>query len=120
MPAEMTDASDGILTLKVSGRLAESELAAVQRQTAATIRTQGRVRILVLAVAFEGWDRGGGWDDLTLQAEADPHVEKMAIVGDKRWEELALIFTAKGQRPFPIEYFAQDDLAHARAWLDTP
>lgn len=118
MPAEITDASDGILTLKVSGRLAESELAAVQRHTAATIRTQGRVRILVLAVAFEGWDRSGGWDDLTLQAETDPHVEKMA--GDKRWEELALIFTAKGLRPFPIEYFALDDLAHARAWLDTP
>lgn len=41
----------------------------------------------------------------------------MAIVGDKKWEDLALIFTAKGLRKFPIEYFEPAQIAHARAWL---
>lgn len=42
----------------------------------------------------------------------------MAIVGERRWEELALLFTAKGLRSFPIQYFGSGQAADARAWLD--
>jgi len=31
--------------------------------------------------------------------------------------DLALIFTAKGLRPFPIEFFAPERLAAAQDWL---
>jgi len=41
----------------------------------------------------------------------------MAIVGDKKWEDLTLLFTAKGLRKFPIEYFEPAAIAKARAWL---
>jgi hypothetical protein len=37
-----------------------------------------------------------------MQERNDPYIEKMAIVGDKRWEDLALMFAAKGLGPFPI------------------
>ena len=43
----------------------------------------------------------------------------MAIIGDKRWEELAMIFVASGLRIFPIEYFATGELDMARDWLKT-
>lgn len=117
MSAEITDNSNGIITVKVTGRLTESELTAVQQRAAAIIRAQGKVRILVVAEAFEGWQRGGEWNDFALQDQTDPFIEKMAIVGDKQWKDLALAFTAKGLRPFPIEYFAPGELDKARAWL---
>ena len=41
----------------------------------------------------------------------------MAIVGDTRWEDLALIFVAKDLRSFPIEYFASAERDQAEAWL---
>ena len=41
----------------------------------------------------------------------------MAIVGERRWEELALLFTAKGLRTFSIQYFDPAQVATARAWL---
>jgi hypothetical protein len=41
----------------------------------------------------------------------------MAIVGEKKWEDLTLMFVAKGLRSFPIEYFQPVELARARAWL---
>ena len=41
----------------------------------------------------------------------------MALVGEQRWEDLSLMFTAKGFRPFPIEYFPPADLARAKAWV---
>jgi hypothetical protein len=117
MAAVISDISNAVVTIKITGRLLESELAAMQHQAAALIRTLGKLRILVLTEAFEGWDRGGDWTDFGLQEQNDPYIEKMAIVGEKRWEDLALLFTCKGLRPFPIEYFTPDRLAAARAWL---
>jgi hypothetical protein len=109
--------TNGVITLKVSGKLTESELAAVQNATADVIRGGGQWRILVLTVKFSGWELGGEWSDFSLQSETDASIERMAIVGERRWQELALIFTAKGLRPFPIEYFEPAHIAEARAWL---
>lgn len=117
MPAQVSGSSNGILTMEVSGRLSEGELAAAQSQVGEFVRKQGKVRILVLVHAFEGWERGGEWDDAEYQAQTDPHVEKMAIVGEQRWEDLALLFVSQGLRPFPIEYFRTGELVQARNWL---
>lgn len=117
MSAEISGMSEGVLTVKIAGRLAEEDLAALQDRTADIIRNHGKIRILVLAEAFEGWQQGGRWDDFSLQEKNDAYIEKMAIVGEQRWEDLALIFTAKDLRPFQIEYFSSPELARAQAWL---
>ena len=117
MSAEVIDARAGLVTVRLSGTLTQAALAALQRSAADAIRAQGKVRILVLTDGFEGWERGGKWNDFSFQERFDAAIEKMAIVGDKRWEDLALVFTAKGLRPFPIEYFATGDEDRARAWL---
>jgi len=120
MGAEIANTTGIIVTVKITGRLTESELAAIQNRTAEIIRKQGKVRILVLAESFEGWQSSGEWNDFAFQKQNDPYIEKMAIVDDTQWEDLALVFAAKGLRPFPIEYFAPDELAKARAWLTNP
>lgn len=117
MSAEIKVETGGILTARVTGKLAHSELVALQRSTAELIRAEGKVRVLVIAENFQGWEKSGKWDDDSFQTENDPYIEKMAIVGEKKWEDLALMFVAKGLRTFPIEYFLPADLARARAWL---
>ena len=117
MGAEITDAREGVVTVNLSGMLTQSELAQLQKAAADILRVQGKVRLLVLAGDFTGWERGD-WDDFSFQSEFDPSIEKMAIVGDKRWEDLALLFTARDLRQFPIEYFATGDLETARAWIE--
>jgi hypothetical protein len=47
------------------------------------------------------------------------HIEKMAIVGDEKWRDDALAFTAKGFRPTAIEFFGALRLNEARAWLSS-
>lgn len=116
MGAEITDTTAGTVTVRVVDRLTEAELAEVQHGMAAAIQDYGTIRVLVIAEDFAGWGRGR-WADLSFQAQYDRCIEKMAIVGDAKWQDLALGFTAKGLRPFPIEYFASDALAQARAWL---
>jgi len=117
MSAKIVDSTGGVLTIKFTGKLRQPELAAVQRSTREFVEQHGKVRVLAVVENFQGWEKGGDWGDLSLQMEVDPHIEKMAIVGERRWEELALIFTAKGLRRFPIEYFPPAELGRARAWL---
>jgi len=117
MGAEISDVTGRVLTLKVSGTLTQPELRSMQVASAAIFGATRGWRILVLTENFLGWE-SGAWDDFSFQAEEDVNIERMAIVGERRWEELALLFTAKGLRSFPIHYFGPGHVAAARAWLD--
>jgi SpoIIAA-like len=116
MSVEITSNSGGMLTARISGKLTQPELAALQESAVGIIRQHGHVRILIIAEDFQGWQQDSDWSDVSFM-ENDPYIEKIAIVGEKKWEELALIFTAKLIRKFPIEYFQPADLARARDWL---
>ncbi len=116
MSAKITEAADGIITLKITGLISPSILAACQAQILVYLREWGGGSILCICEGFEGWT-GGDWGDLSFQVEADPLIRKMAIIGESQWEQLALAFTAKGFRPFPIGYFQTDRLVDARDWL---
>lgn len=118
MSAEIVSFSGNILTFRISGKLSESELRAVQSRSVMLIQQHGAVRILVITEDFQGWEDTDDWGDLWFQMENDQFIAKLALVGDRKWEELTLLFTAKGMRPFPIEYFAQNEEALARAWLE--
>ena len=117
MSAEFTNYTDGILSARISGKLTHAELVALQHAASDLIKLEGKVRLLVMVEDFQGWERGGDWGDLSFQSEHDAHIEKMAIVGDRKWQDLALLFASKGLRKFPIEYYESGELAKARAWL---
>jgi hypothetical protein len=115
MSAEIVTAADGILTIKIAGKLTHPELAAAQKQAAGILQQQGKMSILVVTEAFQGWERGGDWGNLAFQMDHDTFIEKLAIVGEKQWQDLALLFASKGFRSFPVEYFTEP--GQARAWL---
>ena len=117
MTVEVVDVSGGVIAFKVTGKLTEAELASAQQNTADVIREQGKVRVLVDACDFDGWEKGGSWDDFSFEEEFDPYIEKMAFVGDRQWEDLILVFSNKAFRQFPIEYFDASESEQARAWL---
>jgi hypothetical protein len=115
--AEIVEIVDGIVTIAVRDKLAQSELLAAQQAIAGIIREQGKIRILVRAEQFAVWERGEEWNDFSFQAEHDDDIEKMAIVGDEKWKKLTLVFTAKGLRKFPIRYFLTEEIEKAHGWL---
>jgi len=117
MSAEIAKESGHVLTMKVSGTLSQAELAGMQTATASVIRAGGKWQILVLTENFDGWERGGTWNDFSVM-EHDACIERMAIVGEPRWQDMTLLFTAAGMRPFPIRYFDPAQASAARQWLD--
>jgi|SRR3954470_15184609 hypothetical protein len=121
MSAEVINESDGVLTVRFTGKLKLAELQAAQQKAAEIIERTGKVRIFCIAEDFLGWEKcGGDWGDLSFQAKCDPFIEKIAIVSDKKWEDMALLFLAKGIRKVPIEYFSPAETSRARAWLTAP
>jgi hypothetical protein len=119
MSAEIVNAIEGMLTIRISGRLRQSELAAAQKNAAEMLKKRGGSRLLVLAEKFEGWEKGQDWGDLSGQEKLDAQIDRMAIVGEKKWEDVALLFTGKGIRHIEIEYFSSAELPRARDWLSS-
>lgn len=117
MSAEIVSVANGIMTLKISGKLTHPELAAVQKRAEEILHQHGRMNILVIVDAFQGWEKEGDWGDLSFLLKNDRFMERMAIVGDKKWEDLALVFAGKGFRRCLVEYFPSQEAAKAQAWL---
>ncbi len=47
----------------------------------------------------------------------DRDVEKIAVVGDPRWRDEALLFLFADSRHAEVRFFPETDLELARAWL---
>jgi hypothetical protein len=66
---------------------------------------------------FEGFERGADWGDISFLVKHDHQVDKIAIVGDPKWESEMLIFAGAGFRQGQVKFFPLSQLGQARAWL---
>ena len=73
--------------------------------------------MLVVAENFEGFERGADWGDISFLVKHDRQIEKVAIVGDLKWESDLLVFAGAGFRQGQVRFFPPNQLAQARAWL---
>lgn len=72
--------------------------------------------ILVDMRKFEGWTPRAAWDDFRFGLEIRKDVAKMAIVGDRKWEELAAKMT-DWMIAGDAKFF--NSIEEARRWLRT-
>lgn len=114
MSIQIIDVTNGLVTARLAGKLTPDEQAQFQKTVVKVIKKEGKASVLVYAQDFQGWDKGD-WSDISFQAQYDSQIEKMAIVGKEKWADLAVMFTGKGLRKVPIEFFA--DPEKARAWI---
>ena len=116
MPAEIQQEQDGIWVLRMSGLLKQSEFAK-QQSIAAKIDGGNKPRLLAILEDFDGWERGVDWNDLDFLLSHSGKITRIAIVGERRWEVLALAFAGAGVRGVPVKFFEPNELAEARVWL---
>jgi SpoIIAA-like len=117
MSATLEEHPDRLLVLRIGGRLNKSELDAVQSEFVASISGAGTVKLLVLLEDFTGWERGDAWGDTDFFFSHRNDFERIAVVGDPRWEAQVLAFTGAGLRKGPVKFFAETGEPEARAWL---
>jgi hypothetical protein len=117
MGITVQEESPDVYILRISGLLKKSELDAVQDMAAAKWTPDTRVKLLVIAEDFKGWDRDPDWGDLAFYAEHGDQIIKIAIVGDPKLEAELLMFMGAGFRSSPVKFFLSNQLEQARQWL---
>jgi hypothetical protein len=116
MIEQLTSPSEKILGFKMSGKLSDADYKIFVPVIDAAISKQGKVRILAQFHDFHGWDLHALWDDIKFSTTHCTLLERIALVGEKKWEE----WMAKVCKPFTmatIKYFDAANIDAAWAWL---
>ena len=108
----------GIVQARISGVMTPADQQAFEQMAKRLIDAGGKVRVLVTLDGFTGWEQGPDWgDDLAFQFEYGNDIARIAVVGDPRWKDQALMYLGKGFRETAIEYFPPEALPVAKAWV---
>jgi hypothetical protein len=118
MGATIEQDKSGLWVMRVSGALRKEEMDAVQAAGLKGLGPNENARVLVMIEDdFRGWVGTEVWNDMTFFMQHGDRIEKIALVGNPKWEERMLMFTGAGLRRAPVKYFIPEQLAAARAWL---
>ena len=117
MPIGLHHERDNIFRIELTSKLRQAEFQRCQEQILHEVSRLGPVRLLFLLDGFEGWDSQDTWSDLSFFVRHGDSIARIAIVGEERWRDLALMFAAADLRKAQVEYFGETDLVKARSWL---
>ena len=117
MPIELHHERDNIFRIECRNKLRQAEFKRCQEQILHEVSRVGPVRLLFVLDGFAGWDSQDNWSDLSFFVHHGDSIARIAIVGDERWRDLALMFAAADLRRAPVEFFGEMDLVNARLWL---
>jgi len=117
MPISMRREGNNVFRVEISGLLRKADLDRTQASLVEEMRTVGEVNLLIVLKAFEGWEPHPQWNDLTFYVKHGGAIDRVGIVGDRKWETPALMFTAAGLRRGPVEFFSENEVERARAWV---
>ena len=118
MSMEIRVEGHGLLLVRINRIWRRAEFDEMQRAAAKIIGEVGKVAALILLDEFQGWQRGDEWGDVSFLVEHGSDIVKIAIVGEERWRDEALMFAAADLRPGRVRFF--NDVDSARAWLAEP
>ena len=116
MIEQINTASPTVLAFKLSGKLHNEEYERFIPLIEQAMKEQGKVRILADMEDFHGWDMPALWDDIKFATGHFSEIERIAIVGDQKWEA----WMAQVCKPFThatIRYFDQVDEGAAWGWV---
>jgi hypothetical protein len=117
MPIQLNEEDDGkVLILHISGKLVKADYGHFVNEFEQLIRQHGKLRVLFDMGDFHGWDAGAAWEDIKFDIKHFADIERLAMVGDKRWQHAMAIFF----KPFTkatIRYFDHAEAAEALKWL---
>ena len=78
MPVRNNRCFGEIAADKNSGKLKKADYDRIIQIAKEAIAREGKIRGLIIAEAFEGWERKEDWDDVSFMMEEGQHIEKMA------------------------------------------
>ncbi|MCA9102649.1 MAG: STAS/SEC14 domain-containing protein [Pirellulales bacterium] len=111
-------ASGKLCHVKATGKLTKEAYETFAPLVDGLIAEHGPIRILFEMHDFHGWTAGALWEDMKFDYKHWKDIERLAIVGESKWEEGMATFC----KPFTrakIKYFDVSQLDEAKAWLES-
>jgi hypothetical protein len=118
MPIKLTELTEAkVLEVTASGKLTDEDyqqhfIPEIERLT----KRHGKIRILFEMTDFHGWEPKAAWDDFKLNLKHRHDIERVAMVGEKKWQHRLTEF-AKPFTGATVRYFDHTDAAQARTWV---
>ena len=120
MAANLSETNSGkVLEVQVTNKLTHDDYQRLVPAFERLVKQHGKIRVLFEMAGFHGWEAGALWDDIKFDLKHFSDIERLAMVGDKKWEQGMSAFC----RPFTtakIRYFDSAAIQEARAWLESP
>ena len=117
MPIKLNEENDGkTVIVHVSGKLVKADYEHLVPEFDRLVGLHGKLCVLFDMTDFHGWTAGAMWEDTKFALHHFNNIERLAIVGEKKWQEGMASFC----KPFTkaeVEYFNHDHLAEANVWL---
>lgn len=118
MVETIKNTEDGLLGFKFSGKLHDEDYNKFVPTVEKAIKKHNKVKVLAQFENFEGWDQKAMWDDFKFGTEDARKIGRLAMVGDKKWEE----WMTKIAKPFmkgKVKYFDHNQIDDAWNWLQS-
>ena len=112
------NAAGKVLEVRVTDKLTHGDYQQFATRFEAMFKQYGRLNVLFEMVSFHGWEAAAMWDELKFDVKHFSDIERLAIVGDKQWEQAMSVLA----RPFTaakIRYFDSAAIDDARVWVET-
>jgi hypothetical protein len=112
----LKDPSTKVVSVHATGKLTKEDYERFVPEIETIVKEQGKIRVLFEMHDFHGWQASALWEDIKFDLKHFADIERLAIVGEKRWEQGMAAFC----RPFTsakIKYFDHSLIEEARRWL---
>lgn len=112
----LPESSGKVVGVKAVGKLTDADYESFVPQVEAIIGDQGKIKLFMDLTEFEGWEWQAAWDDFAFGIKHWNDIEKMAVVGDARWEELCAKISDK-LMPAEVKQFPSSETDAAWTWV---
>jgi hypothetical protein len=105
-----------VVAFRLSGKLHDEDYRHFVPAVEAVVAREGKVCLIAQFEDFHGWDLHAAWDDFKFGLRHYADFERIAMVGDKKWEA----WMAKLCKPFTkatVRYFDSSEAAAAWNWV---
>jgi hypothetical protein len=107
---------DNLIAVRLTGSLTKQDYDQLIPVLESKIKQFGKVDLYWEMEAIDGWNLGGLWEEIKFDVTHVNSFRKVAIVGDRKWEE----WIARMIRPFTtaqINYYDVRQKDEAMAWV---
>lgn len=105
-----------VVVAHASGKLTKEDYELFLPEVERLIKEEGKIRLVFEMRDFHGWGPAGLWEDIKFDFKHFADIERLAMVGEKKWDE----WMDKFCQPFikaKTHYYDQSQEKDARDWI---